>query len=554
MNFYRTAALALIFGVTTAGAAPLSPADRDAIAQQQQQLLQQNQQQRQQLERSTVLPHAARSDSTQPQTGPCFPIRHIILSGAHILDASNQSRLLAPWQGQCLNLARIRELTDAVSDWYISRGYITSRAFLTGQDLSSGNLNIVVLEGRLQAIQLNGTDDRLLKMAFPGLEGRILNLRDIEQGMEQINRVRSRPVQIEIVPGSEPGYSIVNLSATPEFPLSASVGFDNSGQKSTGTGQLFGSLVGNNLLGLADRWFISGGRSSDFSNSKDAQNFAAGVSLPWGYGLLDYSYSWNNYLSTIDNNGWPWESTGDSETHRLAGTWVLFRNGDIKTGVMLGLNHRIGRNYLEGVRLDTSSRKLTSLLVGVNHTQKMFGGVATFNPTFSRGVPWLGAENDNHKSGDVPKAEFRKWSLSASFQMPVVGELWWLSSFYGQWSPDRLYGSEQLTIGGESSVRGFKEQYLSGDNGGYWRNELNYPLFTLPVIGQINALVALDGGWLKKDTDQSYASGTLWGSAIGLSSSGRYYSSQFTLGIPVSYPHRLKPDSASVYYRIAFAF
>jgi len=40
-----------------------------------------------------------------------------------------------------------------------------------------------------------------------------------------------------------------------------------------------------------------------------------------------------------------------------------------------------------------------------------------------------------------------------------------------------------LTIGSENSVRGFKEQYLSGDNGVYLRNELSYVLFTLPFIG-----------------------------------------------------------------------
>ncbi|MDV0916573.1 POTRA domain-containing protein, partial [Enterobacter asburiae] len=76
-------------------------------------------------------------------------------------------------------------------------GYITSRAFLTEQDLSGGQLNIVVLEGRLEAIRLEGETPRMLKMAFPGRVGGILNLRDIEQGMEQINRLRSEPVQIE---------------------------------------------------------------------------------------------------------------------------------------------------------------------------------------------------------------------------------------------------------------------------------------------------------------------------------------------------------------------
>ncbi len=152
----------------------------------------------------------------------------------------------------------------------------------------------------------------------------------------------------------------------------------------------------------------------------------------------------------------------------------------------------------------------------------------------------------------MPKAGFKKWSLNGSYQRPVANNLWWLSSFYGQWSPDRLYGSERLTLGGESSVRGFKEQYLSGDNGGYWRNEMNYTLFTLPVIGQVSAIAAIDGGWLQQDAKDPWASGTLWGSALGLSTASRYYSSQFTVGVPVKYPAWLAPDRFSVYYRIAF--
>jgi hemolysin activation/secretion protein len=47
-------------------------------------------------------------------------------------------------------MARINQLTNTVSDWYISRGYITSRAFLTEQDLRSGELRLAILEGRLE--------------------------------------------------------------------------------------------------------------------------------------------------------------------------------------------------------------------------------------------------------------------------------------------------------------------------------------------------------------------------------------------------------------------
>lgn len=555
----KTAIINALAGVTllvsgAALAAPLSPADRNTIQQQQQQLLDENQRQREELERSAIVPRPVTPDDAFSPQGPCFVIRRIELSGATLLSPSAKNRLTAPWINQCLDMARLTRLTDAVSDWYISRGYITSRAFLTEQDLSGGILHLAVLEGKLQHIRLEGVPDRTLKMTFPGLEGKILNLRDIEQGMEQLNRIRQRPVEIEILPGDRQGYSVVNLTATPEFPLSGSVSFDNSGQKSTGTGQLTGALYGNNLLGLADKWFISGGRSSDFSNSKDAQNFAAGVSIPYGYGLLDYSYSWSNYLSTIDNNGYLWRSTGDTETHRLTGSWVLFRNGDIKTGLSAGITHRINRNYLDDVLLATSSRKLSSVSLGINHTQKIASGVATLNPTFTQGVPWLGAEDDNDKQGDVPKAEFRKWSLNGSFQRPVADKLWWLTSVYFQWSPDRLYGSERLTLGGETSVRGFKEQYISGDNGGYWRNELNWSLFTLPWVGDVGVLAAIDGGWLKKDGQDRYASGTLWGTALGLTATNRGYSSQFTVGTPVDYPDWLAPDHLVIYYRFSVAF
>lgn len=540
--------LALSF---TLQAEPLSPADRDTLRQEQQNLLLQNQQQREELQRS-LTPEIPRMPTAPSSDGPCFVINDIRIEQATLFTGIPKRNLITRFVNRCLNISDITDITREISEWYLGQGYITSRAFILEQDLSQGTLHIAVLEGRLDDIHLDGAASHQLLMAFPGLKGKILNLRDIEQGMEQINRLRSTPVQIDILPAEKTGFSIVNLTATPEFPLSTSLTFDNSGQKSTGTGQVGGSLTGNNLLGLADKWFVSGGRSSDFSSSHDAQNVQAGVSVPYGYSLLDYSYSKSRYLSTINNNGFDWRSTGDSQSHRLNLSRVLFRNGDIKTAASLGLAHQISRNWLNDAPLTSSSRKLTSLLFGLNHTQKVSGGVATFNPSFSHGVPWLGAENDNGKSGDMPKAEFRKWSLNGSYQRPVARELWWLTSFYSQWSPDRLYGSERLTLGGESSVRGFKEQYLSGDNGGFWRNELNYTLFTLPVIGQVSGIAALDGGWLQKDTNDPWASGTLWGSAVGLSTANRYYSSQFTVGLPVKYPDWLAPDRVSVYYRILF--
>lgn len=533
-------------------AAPLTPGDRDFIQTQQQQRLEQDQQQRDALWKAVSpqeMPQASAEGS-----GACFVIHHIVLRNASHISVYQQQSLTSHYIHRCLNLTQINNLIHSVSDWYMQRGYITSRAFLTEQDLSSGELIIPVLEGKLDEIRLDGQHPHALLMAFPGLEGKILNLRDIEQGMEQINRVRSTPVQIEIQPSPKAGYSVVNLTAKPEFPVSGSLGSDNSGQKSTGTGQLNASLTGNNLLGLADRWFISGARSSAFSQWRDAQSLQTGVSIPYGYGLVDYSYSWSSYHSSFINNGFTWLSNGDNIAHRLNGSWVLFRNGDIKTGVQIGLNHYSSHNFLNNTLLQSSSRRMTSLQLGLNHTQKLSGGVATLNPAFTRGMPWFDAESDEGKTADLPKAQFRKWSISGSFQRPLTNNLWWLSSVYGQWSPDRLYGSERLTLGGESSVRGFKEQYLSGDAGGYLRNELDYSLFTLPMIGEVSALAAVDGGWLKSDAQNRQSTGTLWGGAVGLSTRGRDFYTQYTVGIPLSYPGHLQPDHVSIYARVGLVF
>jgi len=505
-------ALPLIVSLTV-HAAPLSPADRDSIEQQQRQLLLQNQQQRQELERSTPL---APAPQTAPKPGgPCFDIHTITLRGADHMPARIQQKLTQPYLQQCLGIGQINALVKEVSDWYIGQGYITSRAFLTEQDLSSGTLSLTVMEGKLEAIKMENQRGVMLAMAFPGLVGKILNLRDIEQGMEQINRLRKTPVQIEIQPGGQPGYSIVNLTSTPEFPLQASAGFDNSGQKSTGTGQINGSLTGNNLLGLADQWFVSASRSSDMASDHDAKSVQAGVNLPYGYWLFDYNYSYSDYLSTIESQGYLWRSSGDSQAHRFTLSRVLFRNGDMKTAASLGLTHRLNRNYLNDVPLGSSTRSLTSWTAGINHSQKLWGGYATLNPAFSHGVPWFGGESDEGKADDAPRAEFSKWTLSTSYYRPVTQRITWLTSAYGQWGDDRLYGSERLTIGGESSVRGFKEQYLSGDNGGYWSNELDTQLFTLPFLGQISSVAALDGGYLQRSNHDANASGTLWGTAVG---------------------------------------
>ena len=125
--------------------------------------------------------------------------------------------------------------------------------------------------------------------------------------------------------------------------------------------------------------------------------------------------------------------------------------------------------------------------------------------------------------------------VTSSYQRPVTQKMWWLSSFYAQWSPDCLYGSERLTIGGENSVRGYKEQYLSGDVGGYLRNELDQSAVHPACTPELTTL-ALTAGGSRVTILSFYPAGRLRGSSLGLGTRNAHVSTQLSLEYPVELP------------------
>ena len=212
-------------------AIPLSPVIHETIEQQQKMRLEQTQQQREALQSvgplSTSIPDVPQLD----KNAPCFVIKRIELSGATVLTSSTLKKLTRIPDEGCLRLTDIQQRVNNITQTYISMGYITSRAWLPEQDISSTVLHINVTEGRVEDITIEGKKALDLQMAFPGVSGQLLNLRDIEQGIEQLNRLSSRPLTVDILPGDVPGYSRLQLiPAYQHFPLTLNVGIDNNGQ------------------------------------------------------------------------------------------------------------------------------------------------------------------------------------------------------------------------------------------------------------------------------------------------------------------------------------
>ncbi|SFY29717.1 POTRA domain-containing protein, partial [Pseudomonas sp. NFACC47-1] len=194
-------ALLCLSPLPPAHAAP-TPGDTDLIRERQNRLLEE---QRRRLEDLKNLPgqEAKPAQPTAPVDTRCFPIRTIELKGADSLSSAERERLLAPYIGQCLGVPQLNELLKVITDRYIEKGLVTSRAYLPQQDLSDGHLQVLVVEGRLEGLK-GAENSRLsegeLAMAFPGKVGDLVNLREIEQMVDQLNRLPSNQAQMELMP------------------------------------------------------------------------------------------------------------------------------------------------------------------------------------------------------------------------------------------------------------------------------------------------------------------------------------------------------------------
>ncbi|MFE8152167.1 ShlB/FhaC/HecB family hemolysin secretion/activation protein [Brenneria goodwinii] len=543
----------LLLGVTfsTYAANGINPTDRDSLEQQQKALLDQTTQQRLSLENTTDLPipKIVASPTTDTE-GSCFPIQNIIFRGAEHLSAKDRTVIQQRYQQRCLDLTAINHAVRDTTNRYLTHGYITSQAYLQEQDLANGTLTISVSEGRLESIQLEGETPLPVKMAFPSLADHILNLRDLEQGMEQLNRLPSQQITIDIQPGKQPGSSVAALRRTTRaLPVELSIGADNSGQKSTGREQLSASLAIDNPLHLADRWWLTASRDSAFSHSYGSRALSGGTSVPYGYWTFSYQYAWNEFFQPTPIGDEHYRYAGQSNTHRLNVNRTMYRDGKQKLALDAALSRRRTENRVAGQRLDVNSPTLSGASVGLSYSAALAGGYITLNPTLSHGLRAWGATDDTDEASELPRSEFRKFGLSASYFYPLTPSLYFLTSAYGQTTPDNLYPSERISLGGEYSVRGFKEQTLTGNRGLYWRNELNWQFAALPLLGNLALTAALDSGWISGKAGK-VDGGNMTGASLGLSAASRWTNQSVSLGVPLHFPDELHPDNAVLYWQI----
>ncbi|PHM44929.1 XhlB, XhlA hemolysin secretion/activation protein [Xenorhabdus mauleonii] len=464
-----------------------------------------------------------RADRVSPQTvspvlvetPSCLTINGIYLRGVYLQGITllplSDLNTLSALSDNCITSNDINKLSAEITNLYIARGYITARVQFIPPN-QDGELGINVVEGFIEAIE--GSDRWVnSSMLFPNLINRPLNLNQLDQGLDQANRLQSNKATLDILPGTISGGSIVKLHNRHTSPWRITTTTDNYGQKSTGKWITRLNASVDSPLGLSD--FVSLNGSSSVNqldgqyNNQYNRAYTLFYSLP--YGALTFSgfNSYSQYTSRPRLQSSQIKLHGNSHQTGMRTDWVFHRSQhqlDILYGQLVYKNYR---SSFQNSSLSVNSQTLGILELGVSHLQIIPAGLLSLDMGIEQGVPWFG----NQASTNDGNNQFTKGKLSANLQqrftllnVPYRFD----SQLYAQYSREALPGIEWLNVTDRNAVRGFSKNTLSGDTGWYLRNTLSH---SIPFSnGSLSLRTGVDIGQTK-----GYRSQYGWRSSAGLS-------------------------------------
>lgn len=456
----------------------------------------------------------------------CIQLHEIDVESITLISEKDLNSIIKPYLHRCDTMQDINTLVKKINNIYIEKSYVTSRAYIKPQDMSKGRLVIATMEGKIEGVRGEGISTALV---FPFSQQSYLNLRDLEMGIEQLNRLQSMQAVMAINPGTEQGYSQILMKGKKVGSvIHGTVGVNNYGTTQSGKYQYNGSLGWDNPLGINDLLTLN----LNTTNKQDKENNSIGNSisyaLPIGRTYLELGYSRFKYDQIVNGLNMDYPSEGKSETFQTKLEYKLFHTKEQRGKFDISLLRKKNDNYLAGVFLDTSSNKLTILQLSYTHNYSAptWDGYATLR--YNRGLNWFGA-----KTSSLADTTFNKYTLDLSYNKRINSEVipaFYNFSLYGQYAAQGIVGSEQIGIGGPYSVRGFEsEGQLSGNKGFYIRNELSFS--QVLDKGSFNPYLALDYGVVSHNA-QSYG-GHIVGIALGTRLHFYAFSLDFFRSIPV---------------------
>lgn len=435
----------------------------------------------------------------QPAPVPAVPpvlirVDRIEVKGNTILEAEIAA-LVQPLENTEVTFEQLVKLRSDITALYTSRGYITSGAFLpNNQNLSDGVVQIQVVEGEIEAIQVEG----LQRLNSSYVRSRLqlagqtpFNQQKLERALQllQVDPLLRR-VNAELTAGSAPGRSVLQVTLQEAPSLNASVGSDNYQPNSIGSAQL--SVTGSyaNLLGQGDRISVQYGRTNGLNL------YDIGYTIPVNPrdGTVTLSYNTND-SRIIEDAVDELDIRSDAQTWSLAFRQPLSRSVTEEFALGLSLDLRRSQTYiLDDIPFSFSTgaedgeSKLTVLRFTQDWVRRGRTQVLAARSQFSLGLDAFDATiNDTGTDG-----RFIKWLGQFQWVQQVGGRSLLVTRLNAQLTPDSLLSPERIGLGGQDTVRGYAQNQIVTDNAIWATAEVRLPL--TPNSNRLELIPFIDAG------------------------------------------------------------
>jgi hemolysin activation/secretion protein len=474
-------------------------------------------------------------------TDGTFFVSAIEITGSTVFSQADFADLVAPYLNRQVSFSDLLNLRSAITDRYVTAGYVTSGAIIPPQTLVNDTVTLQVIEGELEDIVVTG----LTRLSPAYVHSRIglasappLNIDRLLAGLQrlQLNPL-IETVAADLQAGSRPNTSILVVNVTEADSFAVDLSLDNYGSPSVGAGQRRLLLSEGNLVGQGDRIALeykntSGNNEIDVSYTlpvspnNDALRFRAGYSnsrvIDPDFDVLDissdsfyYEFGYRHFLI-------------ETPTEELALGLTLSHQ---RNQTRLGLDN-IGPFPLSPGADSQGVTQVTALRFSQQWTQRSQSHVLAFRSQFSFGLDLLNATIN--ETG--PDSRFFAWRGQGQWLQRLGADTVLLLRGDAQLATDDLLSQEEFGLGGALSVRGYRKDALLRDNGLLLSAELRSPLARIPELDATLQLIPfLDAGvaW-NVNADLSSGPNTLLGTGLGLLwQQGDRLSMRVDLGIPL---------------------
>ncbi len=415
-------------------------------------------------------------------------VAKIMVTGMTVVTQEELAKILAGYEGKTLTFVELNQLTGDISKYYRDRGYLLARAYLPKQEIKDGKLEVAVLEGKIDKVEVNLDEAKRLKRAQ--VDKLIANLKKevvakdskLERALLLLNDLPGVNVSSTLTPGSTVGAADLLLKVKESRLFTGSVDVDNFGNRYTGIYRAGGSLNVNDLSGYGDQLSLRGQTGgSGLLLGRVGYNIPVG-----GYGTkVGLSYS-----NMVYELGKDLEILGYEGNSNVLGAYVahpFVRSRRTNLYGTLGYDYKQMEDEARSIIIN--DRQVNVVNVGLNGDWRDgIGGGAVNAAGLSLSMGNLDIQDAQALATDTwasysplaagPRTDgsFNKIRYNLSRMQYLTPSLSAFASLQGQIASGNLDSSEKFSLGGPYGVRAYPQGEAAADEALLVNLELRWDL------------------------------------------------------------------------------